>query len=435
MNQNQPQSGKPLIGFFPAFGSMGEVIPLIKIAEHYMDRDGEAIFFSHTRRFEYMVKNLGCPLISMDHPLAKRQEKLLPRFNKGVPWETILFRQFDEKTIAESVKVEIKVFTEARVQMIVSAFTPTCSISARACHIPLVVVASGATFPPSVEAGHTPFPEDRENIFTRILPESWKNALMTWWLLNNKKLARPFNKVAARYHLPPFKNTNEVLMGDQTLFCDDIHFLGVEPSEMFPRENFIGPIIDRTPKESKMLDKDLENFIARPGKTIVLVFGSTNELKIFIEIFETLRKTDFKVIAVSKDLLASDFGPNILIREFIPLEEVIKKADLVISHGGRGTIYTIAYAGKPAICIPLSYEHQINIDNLVRVGAAIRIPKKNFKAQQLVSALRTIFNNYEMYLKHAQALSISLPKESGETRAVQRLVDILQSCQETTTYS
>jgi UDP:flavonoid glycosyltransferase YjiC (YdhE family) len=259
--------------------------------------------------------------------------------------------------------------------------------------------------------------------------------MMTRWLLNNKKLARPFNKVAAYYHLPPFKNTNEVLMGDQTLICDDIHFLGVKPSEIFPRENFIGPIIARTPKESQMLDKDLEEFIARPGKTIVLVFGSTNDRKIFTEIFETLRKTDYKVIAVSKKLLGRDYGPNILIREFIPLEEVLKKADLAISHGGRGTIYTIAYSGKPAICLPFSYEHQINIDNLVRVGAAIRIPKKNFKTQQVIFALKTIFDNYEMYLKNARSLSVSLPKESGEARAVQRLLEILQSYQKTTTYS
>jgi len=431
---------KPPIGFFPAFSSMGETIPLVKIAKSYMDTGGKAVFFSHMGKFEYLAEEIGCKIVRMDHLLGDKPEEIIKLYKEGVSFEKIIVRQLNNKTIEKAVEEEIKAFKENKIDLIVSAFTPTCSISARVLKIPLVVVTSGVTIPPYYESGNLTFPEDYENFFTKMLPKSIKNHIAKWYFLNNKKLTKEFNKVASKYKIPPFKYTNDILIGDHTLVCDDINFLGVKPSEDFPSKNYIGPIISGDSKgeqKNKIDDADIENHLKRPGKFIVLVMGSAYKYRnLLLRIVETLSKTEYNVIAVYKDIKNSDLinktNENILFKEFIPLDKVLKKVDLAITHGGRGTIYTVAYSGKPAICIPQIIEHQYNIDNLVRAGAGIRLPKKNFDSEKLLNAIDTIFDNYNTFLQNSQNLSKRLTAESGEKKAVQRLIEIQQSYEKKT---
>jgi UDP:flavonoid glycosyltransferase YjiC (YdhE family) len=252
--------------------------------------------------------------------------------------------------------------------------------------------------------------------------------------LHNKLLVREFNKVASHYHVAPFRYTLDLLLGDHTLMCDDINFLGIQPSKEFPLENFIGPLIPRNSdeKQPSKIDADIEHHLQRPGRSIVLAMGSAyNYRNLFPVLIETLSKTDYNVIAVYKDIQNSDLRiktrENILLKEFIPLDIVLKKVDLAITHGGRGTIYTVAYAGKPAICIPIIAEQQFNIDNLVRAGAGICLSKKKLDSNKVLKAIDTIFDNYAMFLEHSQRLSKRLSGEEGEEKAVQRLLEIHRS--------
>ena len=424
---------KPLIGFFPCFSSMGETIPLVKIAKSYMEIGGKAIFFSHTGKYEYLAENIGCKVVRLGNLMGDYQDEILQLYREGAPFEKIMICQFKEKTIEGAVKEEVEAFTKSRIDLIVSAFSPTSSISASALKIPLVVVASGTAIPPYYKSGFATFPESYENFFTKLLPKSLKNRIAKWYLLNNKRLVKEFNKVATKYQVRPFKYGNDIFYGDHTLVCDDINFLGIQPSEDFPLENYIGPLVagDLFKEQKNKIDFDVINHLKRPGKSIVLVMGSAYKFdRLLLRIVEALNESDYNVIAVypnpkNKDKLP-ETNENILFKEFVPLDEILKKVDLAITHGGRGTIYTIAYSGKPAICIPLFLEHQYNIDNLVRHGCAIRESWKYFKPRELLRSINKIFDNYDTYLKNSKKLAEKLQKEDGAKKAVKRLMEIIQ---------
>lgn len=426
-------TGKPLIGFFPCFSSMGETIPLVKIAKSYMEIGGKAIFFSHEGKYEYLAENIGCKVVRLGNLMGEYQDELVQLYRKGVPFEKIMVRQFKERIIERAVKEEIEAFTKSRIDLIVSAFNATCSISARALKIPLVVVTSGTTTPPYFKSGFATFPESYENFFTKLLPKPLKNRIAKWYLLNNKRFVKEFNKVATKYQVRPFKYCNDIFFGDHTLVCDDINFLGIQPSEDFPLENYIGPVVagDLFKEQKNKIDFDVINHLKRPGKSIVLVMGSAYKFdRLLLKIVETLNESDYNVIAVysnpkNKDKLP-ETNENILFKEFVPLDKILKEVDLAITHGGRGTIYTIAYSGKPAICIPMLMEHQYNIDNLVRNGCAIRLSWKYFKPRELVRSINKIFDNYDTYLKNSKKLSEKLQKEDGAKKAVKRLMEITQ---------
>jgi len=424
---------KPLIGFFPCFSSMGETIPLVKIAKLYMELGGKAIFFSHTGKYEYLAENIGCKVVRLGNLMGECPDELVQLYKEGVPFEKIMIRQFKKGIIERAVEEEIEAFTKSRINLIVSAFNPTCSISARALKIPLVVLTSGTAIPPYFKSGFATFPENYENFFTKMLPKSLKNRIAKWYLLNNKLLVKEFNKVTTKYQVRPFKYCNDIFLGDHTFVCDDINFLGIQPSEDFPLENYIGPIIagDLFKERKNKIDFDIINHLKRPGKSILLVMGSAYKFdRLLLKIVETLNKSDYNVIVVysnpkNKDKLP-ETNENILFKEFLPLDEILKKVDLAITHGGRGTIYTIAYSGKPAICMPLAMEHQYNIDNLVRNGCAIRLSRKYFKPREVVGSINKIFDDYDTYLKNSKKLAEKLQKEDGAEKAVKRLMEIIQ---------
>jgi len=418
------------VGFFPCFATLGEAIPIVKIAQSYMKQGGKVIFFSHSGKYEYLAKDIGCEIVKLQDldwtkPFKKRKKKKAP--------DDIIIKVYEKEIIEAFVKEEIEAFRKSGIELLVSSLNLTCSISARVLNIPLVVLISGVALPPYYKSGFATFPENYENVFTKILPASLKNRIVQWYLLNNKMLIKDFNKVAKKFNVKPFRRLSDLLVGDHTFVCDDINFLGVTPSKEFPLENFIGPIAGGISKEQKELDADIKNHLKRPGKSIFLTMGSHFNKQLFLKILEILNQTDYNVIVAYTSIIKREDLPevndNILLKQFIETPITVNKmVDLAIIGGGRGTVYTTAISGKPAIGIPVHIEQQYNFDNLVRNGAAIRVSRKFFKPQELLNAINTIFNNYDKFLSNAQNLAAKLSQSNSyEKNAVKRLIEIIDS--------
>jgi len=420
----------PVIGFFPTFHSLGEVLPQKKIAKNFIDNGGKVIFFSHGGQFEYLIKDIGCKLIRLK-PLDYIE--IIEKFDLSkIPVEKQQFLAYDKKTIELFVKDEIEAFKKTKIDLVLSSFNPTTSISARFLKIPLVVLLSGTSTSLYYSSGYATFPDNYENIFTKVLPRILKRYITRWMLLNNKHFVKNFNIVGKKYNIKKFKTLNEILEGDYTLVCDDINLLGVKPSDRFPLKNFIGPVsIGFSDYQSKEVDEDIIKHLKRPGKSILLIMGSYPKKKRFINILNMLNKTNYNIVVVSTTISEKDLSykkENILFKKFIKSPQAINKmVDLAIIHGGRGTVYNAAYSGKPSIGIPSFIEQQYNIDCLVRHGAGIRLSYKFFEEDKLKKAIINIFNNYNIYLKNAKNLASKLQKEILEERASMRINEILKT--------
>lgn len=418
------------MGFFPNFFSIGEVLPTVKIAKSYIEKGGEAIFFSHSGKFEYLAKEIGCEIIKLQiFPWSE----LLKDVNKirKMTIEKLIFEIYKTVNIADIVKEEVEFFKKTNVKAIISSFSITTSISARILKIPLFVLISGTTIPPYYKSGFATFPENYENFLTKKLPASFKNKIIQFILLNNKLLFRglvkDFDLVAKKYKIKRFRTLNDIILGDYNLVCDDINFLGIKPDNDFPLENFIGPItggLDE--KQDDKPDEEIKKHLEKSGRSILLMMGSTHSKQLYLKILETLNQTNYNIIAINtipKEELPQ-LKENILLKKFIKSPILVNKmVDLAIIHGGRGTVYNAAYSGKPAIGIPMTIEHQYNIDNIVRHKAGLRISKKFFKDQELLNAINTIFSNYDEFLSNAQNLSKKLIRGKGEEKAVERLIE------------
>ncbi len=414
---------KKLVGFFPDFTGIGETYPLIKIAKQYSDIGGEVIFLSRGGDYEYLAEDLGYKIIQIKPHISEMLG--LRRY----------YKEYGEEYLIKMIKNEALTYKKIGIKALVQTnLFFTCILGARVAKIPLFTVTSGTWTPNYYEAKYFTFPDSLENSFTRIIPNGIKNRFANWLMLHHKVLALKIaNRLAKRLDINLYLKSNpELSLGDYTFVCDSIELLNLEPTEDFPAENYVGPILsDDLFKQGKQKNVEIDNHLKKTGRTILISMGSAYDKKLFLRMLKILNETDYNVIAILTERLYRNklpkYNDNILLVKFVPsILDLHKKVDLSIIHGGRGTVNTTAYAGKPTIGIPRSSEQQCNVDLLIRHGTSIRISNKYFKEKKLLKALNKIFNNYNFYLKNAQQLSKKLPLPEGDKNAAIMINKIMQ---------
>jgi len=419
------------IGFSPCFFSMGETLPHIKIATLFKKSGYDIVFFSHGGKFEQLSKSFELIQLSPLSWIEARKEREKTQFDplKNFSMERLMFYPYLVSNNESYVSEEIQVFMDADIDVLICSFNPTVSISARAAKIPLFMLQSGTATIPFMKTGGVSFPENYENLFTSLLPQKLKNRIARWFLLHNKLLVKNFNTIASKYHTPSFQTIHDILKGDYNLVCDDIKFLGIEPTEEYPLDRFIGPIFGGLSETTEGLDEDIKKHLNNDKKSLFVTLGSTLDDELFLSIVNTLNTTEYNIIILDpfhEKRHLSDIHENILFKTFINSPRKLhEQVDLSIIHGGRGTVYTVAYSGKPAIGIPYYMEHQYNLDILVSHGMAIRLSKRNFSPTKLIEAIDHIFTEYDSFLQNAQQLSTHLTPIAGEQNAVNVIKNII----------
>jgi len=441
----------PKIGFMPIFENLGDTFPLVEIAKNYKKLGGEAIFIGNEGEYEKLVRDIDYKIVRIKRNIPDKlaneirrngsylvfpkDGQILDRYQyEDLRREKVyqnLFNKKHEQNINDKIKQEIIVLKKEKIELIVAAYNFTSLISARVTRIPLIILISGVAIPPYFISNYATFPSSYENYFTRLIPTSVKNRLTNWYILRCKWGVKGFNRFARRYNVPSVKRFLDLLYGDYILVADDINFLKLTPTSDLPLENYVGPFFPEGlfDDQDKMIDSKVELHLGKQEKSILLTMASSGTKKNFLEVLKVLSKTDYNVIAVYTTILNEDELPdvkdNILLIKFVPsIKKINEMVDLAIIHGGRGTVYTAAYSGKPAIGIPMHAEQQHNLDNLVRHGTAIRLSKKYFNEKKLLNAIQEIFDNYDKYLKNAKLLKKKLPEPKGAENATKKILEI-----------
>lgn len=98
----------------------------------------------------------------------------------------------------------------------------------------------------------------------------------------------------------------------------------------------------------------------------------------------------------NETLLSEDVSPNITIIDYINQREILKEADLVITHGGAGTIKECIYYEVPMIVVPSSYDQAGNAAKVCyhKIGVRNRLMKKSFMERRLNRSLKKMNEFY-----------------------------------------
>ena len=76
--------------------------------------------------------------------------------------------------------------------------------------------------------------------------------------------------------------------------------------------------------------------------------------------------------------------------KFVPAKAISKRVDLVICHGGQGTLQTAITSAIPLIGVATQPEQKINLEHLEAFGSAIRIPMRKWNCKTLEKKIQEV---------------------------------------------
>jgi hypothetical protein len=180
------------------------------------------------------------------------------------------------------------------------------------------------------------------------------------------------------------------------------------------------------------------------GRTIYLTFGGTGyDSEKLIKLSTSLVNLGFRVLVSASHIASVTSFPkhkDLYVEKYLPGLEVSRRVDLVVCHGGYGTMMQAVLSGKPVVAIPFNPDQLIHAYRFQELGLAKSVVKiiprmwlnfqwstfgnlgKTTSIPSIIEAVSTIFNKYEFYQTSIQKFIRTVP-----TDGVKRAAEIVEA--------
>jgi MGT family glycosyltransferase len=102
------------------------------------------------------------------------------------------------------------------------------------------------------------------------------------------------------------------------------------------------------------------------------------------------------IVTTGRDQDPADFGPqppHVHIERYVPQSMLFPHCDLVVTHGGSGTVMTALGHGLPMVIVPVSADQPDNARRCEQLGVAKIIPPANRTREALRNAVRDVLSD------------------------------------------
>lgn len=168
------------------------------------------------------------------------------------------------------------------------------------------------------------------------------------------------------------------------------------------------------------------------GDRLPLVYFTLGTLDTYRDVFARmlagLRDLPVRVLTtVGWQLDPASFGPqpeHVRIEQFVPQEEVLAEADLVISHGGSGTLIGSLAHGIPSVLLPMGADQPQNTWRCVELGTALELDPVTFTPEEAASTVGKVLgeDSYRLAAQRMQDETNALPGPAEALRLIEALV-------------
>lgn len=171
---------------------------------------------------------------------------------------------------------------------------------------------------------------------------------------------------------------------------------------------FAGPLFYQ-PNKGESIDPQIQKIFSAENRNVKIfcTLGSSGTKEQLLEIVKVfthgeglewngviLSPISVCPITEAKIILGKRAGVYIT-DSFIPAQKVNALADIVICHGGQGTVQTALHSGTPLVGVATQAEQFLNLYNVESQGAGIRIPMNKWNAENIQKAVHKIVANRE----------------------------------------
>jgi UDP:flavonoid glycosyltransferase YjiC (YdhE family) len=391
-------------------------------ADHELKID----FLSCGSRFEYQIRDAGFNIVRAQ----PRVKGISVAHDLGWDWPEFFGSEEIAKTFIEG---QLAAFRALKPDIVFHGMWAPASIAARLLGIRTINFLPVPLHPGAFAHGLIRDLPDMMPLFTR-LPRPVRQRMA--WLASGMMTKAPIftqHRLGAAAAACGWPVKGPISLFDMNMadlnLVNDHPIFHQEYLHLIP-ENIVltGPLY--AGNESK-LDDDIVNHLKKgPGASILVTMGSSGTEEFLFEAIKALKmnpEDDWNaVVLASKSICSIDKAneiaaadPRLLVTDrFIPAPAANALADLIITHGGQGTVQCALAAGKPIVGVALQVEQQTNLDNAMNAGAAIRIQKQSWKAKNIRSTILTVLKD-PTYAEKARILADTLNSMDGAKTAAE----------------
>lgn len=347
---------KPLVLVFP-FDLLSHYLRCLEIAKKL---SGAYDFrFVHSPKFNEYITEAGFGIFDCE---SFDPEKVMPLARK------FDFSWLDPATIEIIYKNQIRVIEELQPAIVVGDTSPTLKMAAEKTGTPFITLMNGYMTKHYARVrklsvnhpAHKMLQKFPGKVQSGIVAQAEKMAL--------KAVHKPFRQLRMQEGLGKTADYFAELEGDLNLICD---FEEMYPQKELPESfRFVGAIktaVDAT-EDSKPLK------ISENRKTILVTMGSSGDWDKVDFLHADFFNRFNLILAGYKGQYYSNSKFNA--RSFINLDEIMPEVDLVICHGGNGTVNAAISHGVPVIGLPSHFEQEWNMQGVEEIGFGETMPAK-----------------------------------------------------------
>ncbi|HQQ94449.1 MAG TPA: hypothetical protein PLQ93_07830 [Bacteroidia bacterium] len=171
-----------------------------------------------------------------------------------------------------------------------------------------------------------------------------------------RRVHKPFRRLRSAYGLKPVLNYLREMQGDFNLICDERWFF--RQKKLPANYEVVGALLYEACEE----EDDLIQAIPVSKKLILVCMGSSGNW----EALRFLSSPKYKeyLVLTAGDAKQVIKGEHVISRPFVSLGSVLPKCDLLICHGGNGTVYHGIKHKVPILCLTSHFEQEWNAQRL-----------------------------------------------------------------------
>jgi UDP:flavonoid glycosyltransferase YjiC (YdhE family) len=386
---------------------------LVPIARELADRDHEVALFNPAPAPSMLIAEAG--LRNLPIPARPMPSPMMDLAQAGAAWDVEEFFAAlypHEETTRGELAVYMDVIRDFAPDVVVDSFGLLTCLAARALSVPLVTVLQGNIHPAS--DGFLWWKKDR----TADLPSA----------------AALINRLASENRVTPVERCVDLMAGDLSLI------LGTPETDPLPASTgvaYVGPIVwqhsnDTLPEWVTRLNPDKPTVwvysgnpryapVPTPIDSIVVIRAAIAALK--DAPVHVVLTTGFQDLPLELGTLPLNFSHT----PYLPGNAMAAHCELMVHHGGHGSVMTGLRAGTPAVIVPTITERESNARRLVALGAGeIVMPVDGLNGEKTIDAgdfQAAVFRVLKdpAYRRSAQRVSESMQGYGGAKAAADKV--------------
>jgi UDP:flavonoid glycosyltransferase YjiC (YdhE family) len=345
--RNKLDNGKAILLIFP-YNVMAHYLRCLKLAKYFQPYYD--IKFLYSSRYHSFVSKAGFETFECAALDSDKVQKCITAFD---------FSWLNESDLSYIYNQQIKAINELKPIAVLGDMSPTLKMAAEKTGVVYLSLINGYMSRHYAYVRRMPRSYPLYNFFN-LLPANLFNFFAgVGEHLYFHDIHRPFSKIRKRSALSPKHSYMQELEGDINLLCD--------LPELFPQKNlpshyhFIPPLYHELSSDTSEILPDIDT----NKKTIYVSMGSTGNWN-DLAFLNGPGYSMFNIItAGDRDKVIH--GSNVFSYDFVNSCSIFSITDLVICHGGNGTVYQALSFGIPVLCKTSHLEQEYNVDGLERL--------------------------------------------------------------------